>query len=196
VSRGEATKERLIEEATGLINIKGLGATSVRDLLAATGVAKGSLYHHFPGKEDLGLAVLERARVRFVTFLDKSLVGATPGERLIAFMGAVLAAHREAGFVGGCIFGNTALEMSDTDVAYARVVQDVFAQWVARLKEVIAAAQRAGEVRRDLSPDCMANHVVAALEGGIMLSRLRKDEAPLATTVECLTAFLRIHPTE
>ena len=63
MSRGEATKERLIEEATGLINIKGLGATSVRDLLAATGVAKGSLYHHFPGKEDLGLAALERARV-------------------------------------------------------------------------------------------------------------------------------------
>ncbi|HZJ02511.1 MAG TPA: TetR family transcriptional regulator C-terminal domain-containing protein, partial [Thermoleophilia bacterium] len=122
---------------------------------------------------------------------DQALSGATPGKKLTAFLEAVLVAHQEAGFVGGCIFGNTALEMGDTDAAYGRVVGEVFDRWAGRIEEIVANAQSAGEVRKDLSPGCVASHIVAALEGGIMLSRLKKDEEPLATSVECLVAFLQ-----
>lgn len=185
------TRERLIDEATRLINTQGFGATSINDLLAASGSTKGSLYHYFPGKDGLGLAVLEQAQSDFVAFLENALTGATPGEQLTGFLTAALAKHRDVGFVGGCIFGNTALEMADSDTAYARVVQDVFDRWIARLRTVIEAAQQVGQVRVDLSADQLAGHVVSALEGGIMLSRLRKEEGPLASCVECLVVFLR-----
>lgn len=191
MSKGEETRERVLEEADRLITTRGIRATSVKDLLAETGVARGSLYHHFPGKDDLGVAVLERARERFMAFLEKKLSDGTPGERLVAFLNGVLSTHREAEFVGGCIFGNTALEMADRSDVYAHVVRDVFGQWVGRLRDVIAEGQRGGEVRSDLPAEVIANHMVSALEGGIMLSRLEKDERPLAATVECLVGFLR-----
>ena len=68
---GTQTRERLLEEATELAQRKGFGATSVNDLLVATGIKKGTLYYHFPGKDDLGLAVLERAKAAFLG-LDRS----------------------------------------------------------------------------------------------------------------------------
>ncbi|MCZ7665464.1 MAG: TetR/AcrR family transcriptional regulator [Thermoleophilia bacterium] len=181
----------MLKEATHLINAKGLGATSLSDLLAASGAAKGSFYHYFPGKEDLGLAVLARARAQFMEFLEGAVSAETPREALGRFFGAVLEVHRGVGFVGGCIFGNTALEMGDADAAYGRVVAEVFAQWIERLRLVVSDAQAAGQVRTDLPAGVLAQYIVSSLEGGIMLSRLKKEEGPLASCVECLEIFLR-----
>ena len=59
VERGQATRARLIEVATRLFATQGYDGTSIEAVLAESGVSRGSLYHHFPGKEALFLAVLE-----------------------------------------------------------------------------------------------------------------------------------------
>lgn len=59
-TKGEITKQKIIEDATRLFHRKGFGATSVNDLLNATGVTKGSLYFHYQDKEALGIAVLRK----------------------------------------------------------------------------------------------------------------------------------------
>jgi AcrR family transcriptional regulator len=59
VERGQATRAHLIEVATGLFATQGYDGTSIEAVLAESGVSRGSLYHHFPGKEALFLAVLE-----------------------------------------------------------------------------------------------------------------------------------------
>jgi TetR/AcrR family transcriptional repressor of nem operon len=191
-SKGELTKERLVTEAARLIRRKGFTGTSVSDLMAATGVKKGSLYFHFPGKDELGLAVLERSRDRLMGFFDSALIGDTPGECLSNFFDAVISSHRRSGFVGGCIFGNTALEMSDGDKRYAEFVDRFFTDMAARLEGFIAAAQDAGQVRRDIPAATLAEHVVMTLEGGIMLARLRKEEKPLRSCFDTLKVFLQL----
>lgn len=192
-SKGEATKEKLITEASRIIRRKGFMNTSVNDLMTATGVKKGSLYFHFPGKDELGMAVLERAREKFREFFESSLRGATPGESLCNFFDAVVAYHQRSGFVGGCIFGNTALEMGDGNERYAGLVDGVFVDMSVRLEGCIAAAQEAGEVRRDLPAHILGEHIVMTLEGGIMLARLRKDEKPLVSCFDTLKVFLNLH---
>jgi AcrR family transcriptional regulator len=59
VERGQATRAHLIEVATRLFATQGYDSTSIEAVLAESGVSRGSLYHHFPGKEALFLAVLE-----------------------------------------------------------------------------------------------------------------------------------------
>jgi TetR/AcrR family transcriptional repressor of nem operon len=189
--KGDITKERLLREATRLVQRKGFGDTSVSDLLAAARTTKGSLYFHFPGKDDLGLALLERAHTGFLEFLKNSLVGSTPWDRLTSFFAAALAMHRSAGFVGGCLWGNTALEMSDKNPRYTAQVGEVFDEWIALLKGVIRTGQVAGEIRNDLAADDLASFVVSAIEGGIMLSRLKKEARPLTTCLDSLKTFLR-----
>lgn len=184
------TKERILDEAARLVRLRGFSATSVRELLNAVGLKKGSLYFHFTSKRELGLAVLERARRQFAEFRQAALEGDTPKTRLHHFFDAALTAHRNSGFVGGCLWGNTALEMSDMDPEYASFVADVFDDWVADIEPVISNGQAQGQFRTDVPAPHLARHVVAAVEGGIMLSRLTKDEGPLKDCVGSLKTLL------
>ena len=191
VSQSAPAKERLLHEAARLVHEKGFGATSINDLLAAVGLKKGSLYFHFASKHELGLSVLERARAQFAEFRRAALSGETPEAQLHHFFEAVLSANRQCGFVGGCLWGNTALEMSDTDEEYARFVAEVFDEWIAQIEAVIAAGQAEGQFRADVPACQLASHVVSAIEGGIMQSRLRKAEGPLRGVLDSLKVLLR-----
>ncbi len=192
--KGEHTRERLLDEATWLVNRHGVGATSVTALLLAAGIKKGTLYFHFPGKDDLCLAVLERARVGFLAVLDETLGASDPWAGFCAFLDWVLERHRGKQFVGGCIFGNTALEMGDREGEHAAAVRELFAAWTERLAGVIAAGQQAGCMRRDLTAAELAQMTVASLEGGIMLARLRKAEDPLQACILSLKRFIGTDP--
>lgn len=191
-SKGEETKNKILETATDLIHRQGFGATTINDLLEATGIKKGSLYFHFASKDAIGLAILKNSRARFLDFLDRSLVGATPGERLDNFFAKVVTIHKGKGFVGGCIFGNIALEMGDTESDFAPFIEGVFEEWVERIQATVASAQDSGEVRSDIAADVLACQIVAAIEGGIMLSRLKKDEKPLCDSLDALRTMIRV----
>lgn len=190
-TKGERTRDHILGEAGCLIQRKGIGATSVGDILSAAGIHKGSLYFHFRDKEEIGQEVIRQAADRFLGFVDRSLAGSTPRAALDNFFAAALAYHQGAGFVGGCLFGNTALETSDVDPEFAALVDEVFAAWIDRIARVVGAGQKAGEFRTDITAHDLAQQVVATLEGGIMLSRLRKKAAPLQTCIESLRVFLR-----
>ena len=64
VERGRATRAHLIDVATRLFAERGYDGTSIEAVLAETGASRGSLYHHFPGKEALFWAVLEEVAAR------------------------------------------------------------------------------------------------------------------------------------
>jgi AcrR family transcriptional regulator len=64
VERGRATRAHVVEVATRLFAEHGYDGTSIETVQAAAGVSRGSLYHHFPGKEALFWAVLEEVGAR------------------------------------------------------------------------------------------------------------------------------------
>lgn len=192
--RGDVTRERLLIETERLVHRHGFSRTSVSTVLRAAGVKKGALYHHFHGKDNLGLAVLDRDRQGFMAFLDSAFSVPSPLEGLDRFFAAVLQKHRETGFIGGCLWGNTALEMSDSSPAHTEIVAKVFDEWISRMERVIRAGQKAGQIRRDLPSDDLACFAVATIEGGIMMSRLRKHEGPFRSCLDSLRALLVEEP--
>jgi AcrR family transcriptional regulator len=76
IERGQATREHLIEVATRLFATHGYDGTSIEMVLAESGVSRGSLYHHFPGKEALFLAVFEALGVRIGADMTAAIEGA------------------------------------------------------------------------------------------------------------------------
>ncbi|MDO3376865.1 TetR/AcrR family transcriptional regulator [Geoalkalibacter halelectricus] len=189
-SKGERTRQKILQEAGELFRTKGFGATSVSDLLEATGVTKGSLYFHFPGKDDLGLEYLRQSGERFMRFIDEGLDGRCAGEKLDGFLSQAFAYHRGRGFVGGCLFGNTALETSDTAPEFAQITTQVFVRWKEKLAAIIAQAQNEGTIHQGRSAEDLAEFVIAVLEGGIMQSRLHKSEEPMKNCIETLRQML------
>jgi TetR/AcrR family transcriptional repressor of nem operon len=190
--RGVVTKEKIIDEAIRLYNKQGIESTSINDLIAVTGLTKGSLYFHFQSKDELSFAALEKAKIRFLEFLDKALTGKTPGEGLENFFKRVVETHRSTGFVGGCLFGNAALEMSDKDRRMAALVGDVFGEWIKKIRNTVQAAQARGQVRDDLPADVLARHIVMTIEGGIMLARLEKSEKHLKDCLKSLRTLIAL----
>jgi len=187
-TKGEITKERILAAARELFNTKGFSATTINDLVEYTGAKKGCLYFHFSGKDEIAQAVFQEASSQFMEFIDKALDNKNAGAALDNFLTCALEMHVAAGFVGGCIFGNTALEMSDSNEDFARLVGRFFDEWTGRLARVIEKAQMKGQLRRDVPAEAVARQIIATLEGGIMMSRLKKDEQPMR---ECLDVLRR-----
>lgn len=189
-SKGDQTRKKIICEATKLVQKKGFEATSMSDLVKATGMQKGCLYFHFTGKDDLLGAILEAAKADFFALVDAALAGATPGEQLEHFLHGVLNHQKGLGFTGGCIFGNIAVEMSGKDKRVAGYIRELFDEWIDKIRVVVKAAQKTGEVSSDLPAEVLARHVIMALEGGMMLSRLEKSEKPLRDCISSLRAMI------
>ncbi len=190
--KGIRTRERVLAGATEIFHRQGFSGTSIHDLIRETGVKKGNLYHYFSSKEEMGLEVLTRARDDFFRFLDKSLQGDAPSIRLANHFKAIVRYHEGRNLVGGCIFGNTALEMSDRSETYRGIIHSVFEEWRQRIREVLESAVRSGEVRKDLDPDAMARHIVATVEGGIMVARASRNPADLKECLAVLAGLLGI----
>jgi TetR/AcrR family transcriptional repressor of nem operon len=190
----QTTRERLLNEMAHIVHRKGFNSTSVNDIIKAAGIKKGALYHYFKGKDELGLAVLERDRDNFLVFLDKNLAGHTSMESLDRFFKAAFQKHRDTGFVGGCLWGNTALEMSDTNPTYKTLVEKVFTEWIRRIEVVIRSGQEARQIRTDRTAYELARLIVAGIEGGIMISRLTKQAGPFRSCLESLRVLL-VHKT-
>jgi TetR/AcrR family transcriptional regulator, transcriptional repressor for nem operon len=189
-SKGELTKERILAEATKLVHRKGFDATSISDLMSVTGLKKGCLYFHFTGKDELSLAVLEKAKTEFFRDLDAKLGVKPVGERLEHFFKGLLELNNEKYFEGGCIFGNTALEMSGKNQRLAKFVADVFNEWIDRMAKIVKDAQDAGSVRKDIPATVAARQIIMSMEGAIMLTRLEKSGKPMKDCVSSLRILL------
>lgn len=193
--KGIRTRARVLSGAKEVFHRHGFSGASINDLIRETGVKKGNLYHYFSSKEEMGLEVLSQAREDFFKFLEQSLRGDRPSARLANHFRAIARYHERRNLAGGCIFGNTALEMSDRSERYRSVIHGVFDEWRRKIREVLQEAVDSGEVRAGLDPEAMARHIVATVEGAIMLARASKDPQDLKESMATLSGLLGIRGT-
>ena len=189
-TKGQETKQHILQESRRLFTVQGFENTSISQIIAATGVKKGNLYYHFPSKEKLGLAVLEDARNEFFKILDDSLTGETPIDRILNSCDAVNVLMQQSNFVGGCLFGNTALEMTDHTSRFGTIIQEVFTCWTDRIEKELHQAVRDGIFVSPLPVAALATAIVAVLEGGIMLSRVYTDKKSLEDCIHVIRTLL------
>jgi TetR/AcrR family transcriptional regulator, transcriptional repressor for nem operon len=189
-SKGEKTRDHILKTTRKILVAQGFHNTSISAVIEATGVKKGNLYYHFASKEDLGLAVLEDAKDEFFSFLAKALTGRNPVEKVINSCKAIFAEQEKNNFVGGCLFGNTALEMTDSNERFSGVIQEVFSRWTGLLAAHLTEARETGLLPAATQPQLLAKTVVATLEGGIMMSRVSKDKEDLNDFLAAITGLL------
>lgn len=190
ISKGEKTRDHILKATRKILVAQGFHNTSISAVIEATGVKKGNLYYHFASKEDLGLAVLEDAKEEFFSFLAKGLSGRDPVEKIINSCKAICAEQKKNNFVGGCLFGNTALEMADNNPKFSGVIQEVFSRWTGLLAEHLDKAREAGLLPPSTQPQLLAKTLVATLEGAIMMSRVSKNKNDLNDFLTAIKGLL------
>ncbi len=163
------TRTQLLAEAEAVVRGQGYVGFSYADLTERVGIRKASIHHHFPAKEDLGVALVEAYTERFIQALTDIAAGtgAAP-DRLGAYAG-LYRSGLQAG--QGCLCGVLASELNvlpDRIRAGVRRFFDLNADW---LEGVIAAGQSDGCFRSDVDARSQAMAVLATLEGAMLVSR-------------------------
>ena len=163
------TRSQLLTHAEAVVRGQGYAGFSYADLTERVGIRKASIHHHFPVKEDLGMALIDAYTERFTQALE-DITAATPAasERLRAYAG-LYRSGLQAG--QGCLCGVLASELNglpDRIRAGVRRFFDLNADW---LEGVIAGGQADGCFRSDLSARAQAMAVLASLEGAMLVGR-------------------------
>jgi TetR/AcrR family transcriptional regulator, transcriptional repressor for nem operon len=181
----------ILDAAARLINEQGFSHTSVEDLITAAGLSgKSHFYHYFKSKEELGYEVLER---QFSRFTDRGLVMLRepviePIDRLTLFIDTMVALQRERGARHGSPFGNLAGELADSHEGFRRRLDAVFNEWAAALCDLLDEMR--AQLREDVDTARMALFIMAALEGGMLLTRVKRSHAVMVGIGQDLKQFI------
>ena len=169
---------------------KGYGSTSVADVLQAAGVNSGSLYHFFPGKQDLLLAVLEAYRGGIgEMLLAPAWKGvADPIEKVFALLARYRQSVVQTDCVYGCPIGSLALEIHEPDRPVRKALADNFNAWVDAVEQCLLEADLHLPKRPDRRE--LAEFVLTTMEGGVMQARTHRDVAYFDRAVRQLRTYL------
>ncbi len=182
--------------AAELFHARSFEDVSTAEVCARAGVHPGSLYHFFPTKQELGLAVLEHQwqRMRDAVLVPLSVLGVAPLDRLRGFLDAAVAYQREAaaagGTVRGCPVGNLAVELGTLAPELRARSAAIFREWTEAVTGVLEEAAARGELRDGLDPAVGGLLVVAQVEGALVLAKALNDPAPLRVVADALLSSL------
>ncbi|HME16389.1 MAG TPA: TetR/AcrR family transcriptional regulator [Mycobacterium sp.] len=187
--RGRRARASIIDAAASLMYQNGVTVTSLDDVLAAAGSGKSQLYHYFDSKADLVAAVIER-QLELVLARQPALTHIESWDGIDAWVSDILTAHSAPGGPFACPLGTMAAELKN-DPTFRPLLDDAFRRWEAPLARGLQTIQDRGELVADADPNRLASTVIAALQGGMLLARIRGDIAPLRDTLEGAVEQLR-----
>ncbi|MEO5814382.1 MAG: TetR/AcrR family transcriptional regulator [Gemmatimonadaceae bacterium] len=184
----------ILDAAARLINERGFSHTSVEELIRATGLSgKSHFYHYFKSKEELGYEVLER---QFSRFADRGLVllrepMIEPLDRLTLFIDTMVALQYERDGRTGSPFGNLAGELADSHEGFRKRLDEVFDEWAGQLQALLEELRP--QLKDGVHSQRLARFIVAALEGGMLMTRVKRDAAVMTGIGDDLKRFIATH---
>ncbi len=183
------TRDRVLSVSMKLFSEKGFGATSIQDILNSADVHAGSLYHFFPTKQDLLIAVLARYRDGlFPMLLDPAWKGVDdPVERIFALLAKYRARLVATDFFYGCPIGSIALEIHEPDPAVRELLAVNFTNWCAAIEQCLDGA--GGRIPDDVDKKELASFVLTTMEGAVMQSRTHRSAVSFDAAVQRLRDY-------
>ena len=183
------TRDRLVREAMQLFWEKGYASTSVADVLQRAGVNSGSLYHFFPGKQDLLLAVLDAYHAGIAPMLlDPAWEGVDdPIERVFALLARYRLGIVQTECVYACPIGSLALEIHEPNPPVRKALAANFKAWTDAIEACLVAA--GARLPKSLDRRELSRFVLTTMEGGVMQARTHRDVAYFDNSVRQLRAY-------
>lgn len=170
MTKGEATKERIIRQAAGLFWEKGYMATSVQDILQAAEVPKGSFYFYFKSKKDVGFAAAEFYEELVVEMLQHFADREGTWEPFIRRVVRAMIKEAEGGSFYGCPFSVLGMEIAFTEPD----LSDAFLQGLEKIRALFQTVLRQSGIPED-EAERASRLLLTSYEGYLLQYRLSKD---------------------
>ena len=194
---GSERRSQIVDAAALLISERGFTATSVDEVIKHAKLSgKSHFYHYFKSKEELGYEVLNRQFERFaergLAVLREPMID--PLERLDLFIDGIVALQAERGGRRGSPFGNLAAELADAHEGFRIRIEAIFERWANQIRSLLWEARP--QLKDDVDAVRLSRFIIAALEGAVLMTRVKRDLSILEDIAIDLKRFIQMHVRE
>ncbi|MRN53973.1 TetR/AcrR family transcriptional regulator [Paenibacillus monticola] len=190
-SKGQATRNRIVEAAADLMSERGIGRTSVEDVQRLAKVSASQLYHYFSDKKELVRAVIAHQTEAVLDAQQPYLSKLDSFEALQSWRDLIIEIQTQRQCKTGCPIGSLVGEISETEEEARSELVSCFAQWEAEISRGLHEMYNRGELRSESNPASLALALLTALQGGLLLSQVRREVAPLAAGLDAVLDHIR-----
>jgi TetR/AcrR family transcriptional regulator, transcriptional repressor for nem operon len=190
---GRATRERILTAAERLVIDNGYAATSVDQVIAASGSSKGAFFHHFDSKRALADALVDRYVASDIAHLEAGLAAAReesddPGERAVAFVRYFEdRADEIMQEQSGCLYTSILTERELVTTGASDPINKAVIAWREGYAELLREALRG---RRDLDVDALSDHLFVTFEGAFLLARTTGEPSRMRAQLRILRQLI------
>lgn len=187
--KGEETRSRIVSTAAKLMFEKGVSGTSVEDVQKEAQVSASQLYHYFKDKRELVIAVIIYQTEKVLS-TQESFIQLDSIEALKTWRDAIVQLQIKKQCRGGCPIGSLASELSDVEPDARFELEAAFMKWENFIRKGLRMMQERGELSTKANPDELALVLLTTLQGGLLLTQVRKDTLPLEVGLDSMLAYI------
>jgi len=191
-ARGAATRSRIVATAADLMRVRGIGGTTLDDVVSASKVSKSQLYRHFEDKPALVRAVIELVGEQTIAREREHLEKVRTFAGLRRWRDALVERNALQQGRYGCALGSLANEFSDQDAVARQKLDELFTAWRELFEDLLHRFQREGAIPEDADVAQLATGFVAAVQGGYLLAQTSRDVAPMAAAIDMAITHLSL----
>jgi TetR/AcrR family transcriptional repressor of nem operon len=186
--KGQKTRQRVVDAAAELIFEQGVAHTTIEDVRAAADISSSQLYHYFDDKPALVRAVVDYQADTIVAGQEAFDLSSLDGLR--AWRDWVIEYQRERNYSGGCPIGSLGSELAESDPEARGHVAAGFKRWQATLQSGLREMRARGRLTSDTDPDTLALALLAALQGGLLLTQIERNTKPLEAALDSMIELI------
>ncbi|WP_394141602.1 TetR/AcrR family transcriptional regulator [Cytobacillus oceanisediminis] len=188
--KGEETRSRIVSAAAKLMFEKGVASTSVEDVQIEAQVSSSQIYHYFNEKRELVKAVIIYQTEKVLSTQESLVIQLDSMEALKTWRDAIVQLQNERQCRGGCPIGSLASELSDIEPDARSDLEAGFMKWENFIRKGLRAMQDRGELSTNANPDELALALLTTLQGGLLLTQVRKETLPLEVGLDSMLAHI------
>ena len=173
------TREDILESVLETVHRQGLTATGLSELFKLSGASSGSFYNYFRSKHELGHALIDfEWSLLQANVLEPAIAQSNnPIEQLFWILDRLEEKQLKSPKCGGCLLGNLIVDLVEQDPSFREHLIQVFSKWEGALAQTLRQAKP--QLRTSVNPEQLAEQLLTAIEGAMLLGKLHRDETKL-----------------
>jgi AcrR family transcriptional regulator len=164
----------------------GVAETTLEDIRAAAEVSGSQVYHYFADKQALVRAVIDYQTDAVIDSQADHLDALDTVSGLRAWRDFIVEHQRQLQCRGGCPIGALGAEVAETDSVARMAAAGGLRRWEERIRAGLRSMQTRGDLPQSVDADDLALALLAALQGGLLLTQIRRDTKPLEVALDAM----------
>jgi AcrR family transcriptional regulator len=189
--KGLATRARIVEGAAELMFERGVTGTSLDDVRKAVGVSGSQISHYFADKQDLTRQVIVARTAFVVAFHNQPKLGHFDSIKSLRAWADLCWTQGGPDYLRrGCVYGSLTGELLEADDATLDVLAAGYDRWLAVFEDGLSAMRERGDLVADADPHHLAVALVAAHQGGTMMTHVIGSSEPFRVAVDAAIDYV------